>query len=66
MNRGSNLRKIEGVRLISKAETQFTLLIEDPIADRVHLEKYIFTAEEGEVRILAVRRSSKFIGNYVN
>ena len=66
MNRGSNLRKIEGVRLISKAETQFALLIEDPVTDRVHLEEYIFATEEGEVRVLAVRRSSKFIGNYVN
>ena len=64
MNRGSNLRKIECVRLVSEAETQFALLIENPIADRVHLEEYIFAAEEGEVRVLAVRMSSKFMGNY--
>ena len=66
MNRGSNLRKIECVRLVSEAETQFALLIEDPVTDRVHLEEYIFATEEGEVRVLAVRRSSKFIGNYIN
>ena len=66
MNRGSNLRKIECVGLVSEAETQFALLIEDPVTDRVHLEEYIFATEEGEVRVLAVRRSSKFIGNYIN
>ena len=64
MNRGSNLRKIECVRLVSEAETQFALLIENPIADRVHLEEYILAAEEGEVRVLAVRKSSKLMGNY--
>ena len=59
MNRESYLREIECIRLISKAQPQFTLFIENSVADRVHLEEDVFAAEEGQVRVLAVSRQSK-------
>ena len=61
MNRESNLREIECVRLISKAQPQFTLFIENSVADRIHLEQDVFAAEEGQVGVLAENRWSKLL-----